>query len=209
MSARNQANKKGPSIVGGSSDRPSDNDLTRSEFGSIHSAHKEISASGGAAVKYDDIVKVMAKKNPVAKTNRKVGPNTFDDWESFVAGMRKGKAVLLVNASPVRKRQQTNGEVDVEAFYEFQFYYEEIARHYTVAFLSEGKEGLQVRQNQKKYHPEQMVYAIDCNEKKNQERLKGLRDQLLKDGKGKMDSSAEFSTPGADFSSELAAGVVL
>ena len=88
--------RKGPTISGG-----------KTEFTDVAAAHKWLSSgqallsNGSRAVKYDDLVKVMAKHtNPMSSImDRQVSPESFDDWETFrTFYSRQSSGVLFVNS---------------------------------------------------------------------------------------------------------------
>ena len=62
------------------------------------------------------------------------------------------------------------------------------AKHAAV-FLSSGKEGLQIRENQKKYHPEQSVFALDMMKVEVYEKVDALCKEQAKSGKGMLSFS--------------------
>ena len=158
------------------------------KFTDVGSAHRSL-ASGSGSVKYEDLVKVMAKQSNLKGTvnDERASPETFDDWDTFrTFYSRQSNGVLFVNSAPPRRRagSQKKGLIGLETFLEFQFMFPDRAANFAAVFLSSGKEGLQIRENQKRYHPEQSAFALDMMKVEIYEKVDALCKEQAKTGKG-------------------------
>ena len=99
--------------------------------------------------------------------------------------------VIHESPRPPRRRAglQKKGLIGLETFLQFQFMFPDRAAKHAAVFLSSGKEGLQIRENQKKYHPEQSVFALDMMKVEVYEKVDALCKEQAKSGKGMLSFS--------------------
>ena len=103
---------------------------------------------------------------------------------------------MLVNVSPATRRKLSEGQISVETFLGFQFHTPDAALKFIIVFVSDGKESLMARNNQKRYHPEQTVFALDIEKAPIRNSLNALRKEIVRTGTFEnMRQSISLSSP--------------
>ena len=164
---------------------------------------------------------------PMPQAAKAATGEAFDDWATFLSAVQGGseqqeggRPAMLVNAAPLQRRKQQEGRVDVEDFYRFQYRQPSAAEAFVVAVVSDGVESVQVRENQRRYHPDQAVFAIDLRDDASRKGAAELGRSIARGGhvghghhhhhhhqSSSVFSSSDSSYSGARTSKERAAGV--
>ena len=166
------------------------------------------------------------KMVPMPQAAKAATGEAFDDWATFLSAVQGGseqqeggRPAMLVNAAPLQRRKQQEGRVDVEDFYRFQYRQPSAAEAFVVAVVSDGVESVQVRENQRRYHPDQAVFAIDLRDDASRKGAAELGRSIARGGhvghghhhhhhqSSSVFSSSDSSYSGARTSKERAAGV--
>jgi len=163
----------------------------------LKSVHKETSAADGRASYHD-----MARK--LIQVDSDTSVNMVENPAIAAAAQRQStaepssvvdpiKRLELISTSPNifplivdcrRNKDRLEGSLTLEEFVFSQFYRPGMVSSWTVVFVSERAEAaITVRENQKRYHPDQPVLAFCLDNVRVMEVLENIRQQQVASGK--------------------------